>query len=114
MMERCPAELFGGAFYSRSRAYVRCMSLRPRSRPKPQPRVSKPAHDAALHFLGRPKQYPLTENERADLIQVVEGFTSPHNHDAARRGIEWMREHYRRLGQTRSDPRGQGTATARP
>jgi hypothetical protein len=47
-----------------------------------------------LHFLARPKQYPLTDAERADLVQVVEGFTSPHDHDAARRGIEWMREHY--------------------
>jgi hypothetical protein len=68
--------------------------------PKPKPRVSKPAHDAALHFLARPKQYPLTAAERADLVQVVEGFTSPHDREAARRGIEWMRERYRRLGQT--------------
>ena len=50
--------------------------------------------------LARPKQYPLTDAERADLIQVVEGYTSPHDHDAARRGIEWMREHHRQLGQT--------------
>ena len=75
------------------------MVLRTRTRPKPQPRVSKFAHDAAPHFLARPKQYPLSESERTDLIQVVEGFTSPHDRDAARRGIEWMREHYRWLGQ---------------
>ena len=62
------------------------------------PRVSKFAHDAALHFLARPKQYRLSDAERADLIQVVEGFTSSHDHEAARRGIEWMREHYRLLG----------------
>jgi hypothetical protein len=68
------------------------MSPRPRTRPKPKPRVSKPAHDAALHFLARPKQYPLTDAERADLVQVVEGFTSPRGHDAARCGIDWMRE----------------------
>jgi hypothetical protein len=42
----------------------------------------KPAHDAALHFLARPKQYPLTDAERADLIQVVEGYTSPHDSEA--------------------------------
>ena len=30
---------------------------------------------------------------RFSLTQVVEGYTSPHDHDAARRGIEWMREH---------------------
>jgi len=65
---------------------------RPRTRPKPKPRVGKPARDAAFHFLARPKQYPLTDAERAALIQVVD--------DAARRGIEWMREHSRRLGQT--------------
>jgi hypothetical protein len=75
------------------------MVLRMRTSPKPQPRVTKFAHDTALHFLARPKQCPLTDAERADLIQVAEGYTSPHDHDAARRGIEWMREHYRRLGQ---------------
>jgi hypothetical protein len=53
------------------------MVLRLRTRPKPQSRVSKPAHDAALHFLARPKQYALTEAERVDLIQVVEGYTNP-------------------------------------
>ena len=89
-----------GLFYPNGPYIPRVMSVRPRTRPKPQPRVSKPAHDAALHFLARPKQYPLTEAERADLTQVVEGFTSPHDHAAARRGIDWMREHYRRLGQT--------------
>jgi hypothetical protein len=52
------------------------MVLRPRIRPKPKPRVGKPAHDAALHFLARPKQYPLTEAERADLM--VDGSTGPH------------------------------------
>jgi hypothetical protein len=69
------------------------MVLRTRTRPK------QFAHDAALHFLARPKHYPLTDAERADLIQVAEGYTSPHDHNAARRGVEWMREHYRRLGQ---------------
>jgi hypothetical protein len=37
------------------------MVLRPLTRPKLKPRVGKPAYDAALHFLARPKQYPLTE-----------------------------------------------------
>jgi hypothetical protein len=71
------------------------MVLRPR--PKAQPRTSVSAHNAALHFLARPKQYALSDAERADLIQVVEGFTGPHDDEAARRCIEWMREHYRRL-----------------
>ena len=75
---------------------TQCMSL-PRWH-HPLRRGAFLRHDVALHFLARPKQYPLSESERTDLIQVVEGFTSPHDHDAARRGIEWMREHYRRLG----------------
>jgi hypothetical protein len=75
------------------------MVLRTRTRPKPQPRVSKFAHDAALHFPRATEAVPLSESERADLIQVVEGFTSPHDREAARRGIEWMREHYRRQGE---------------
>jgi hypothetical protein len=32
------------------------MVLRPRIRLKTKPRVSKPAYDAALHFLARPKR----------------------------------------------------------
>ena len=69
------------------------MSPRPRTRPKPKPRISKPAHDTALHLLARPKQYRLTDGERADLTQVVEGHTGPHDDDAARRrGIELMCE----------------------
>lgn len=91
--------LRGGFFFARSIPIIGAMSLRPRPRRKPQSRTSVSAYNAALHFLARPKQYPLTEAERADLIQVVEGFTGPHDHEAARRGIEWMREHYRRLGQ---------------
>jgi hypothetical protein len=99
-MKLAPRALLSrGFFFARSIAISRAMSPRPRPRPKPKPRVSKPAHDAALHFLARPKQYPLSESERTDLIQVVEGFTSPHDREAARRGIEWMREHHRRLGQ---------------
>ena len=50
-----------------------CMVLHPRTRPKPKPRISKAAHDAALHCLARPKQYRLSDAERANLIQVVEG-----------------------------------------
>src|SRR5215471_1041607 len=64
-----------GAFLCPFDRYFLGMSPRPRTRPKPKPRVSKPAHDATLHFLARPKQYPLTDAERADLIQVVEGYT---------------------------------------
>ena len=74
------------------------MVLRARTRPKPQPRVSKFAHDAALHFLARPKQYRLSDAERVDLIRLSRAIRA-HMTTAARRGIEWMGEHYRRLGQ---------------
>ena len=74
-----------GLFYPNGPYIPRVMSVRPRTRPKPQPRVSKFAHDAALHFLARPKQYPLTDAERADLIQVAEVRLSRASH--ARRMI---------------------------
>ena len=45
-----------------------------------------------LEIEARPKQYRLTDGERADLTQVVEGHTGPHDDDAARRGIELMCE----------------------
>jgi hypothetical protein len=53
------------------------MVLRSRPRRKPQPQTTVAAHNAALHFLARPKQYPLNEAEWADLIQVVEGLHQP-------------------------------------
>jgi hypothetical protein len=61
------------------------MSLRPRSRRKPQSRTSVTAYNAALHFLARPKQYRLSDAERADPIQVVEGYTSPYDHGGSAR-----------------------------
>jgi hypothetical protein len=43
---------------------------------KPKPiEVSKFAHDAALHFLARPKAYGLTDAVGRDLTEVVEGYT---------------------------------------
>ena len=53
------------------------MVSRPRTRPKPKPRVSKGAPDAALHFLARHAEYRLTEAERTELIQVVEELHEP-------------------------------------
>jgi hypothetical protein len=89
-----------GLSFGRGFAISGHMVLRSRPRRKAQPRTSLSAHNAALHFLARPKQYPLTEAERADLIQVVEGFTGPHDHEAARRGVEWMRPHLWPAGAT--------------
>jgi hypothetical protein len=62
---------------------------------RPDSSANTPSY-SALHFLARLKRYPLTEAERADLIQSIEGCTSPHDHAAARRGIERMCEHYLR------------------
>jgi hypothetical protein len=50
-------------------------------------------NEAALHFLARPKQYPLTEAERADLIRVVEGDTSPRDREAPGAGSSGRAEH---------------------
>jgi hypothetical protein len=66
----------------------------------PSSRISKLAHDAALHFLARPKAYGLTDAVGHDLTEVVEGYTGKCDEAAARRGMEWMREHYRRKGET--------------
>ena len=74
-----------------SARYVRDMTRR-----KPQFRTSVSAFIAALPRAA--EAVSADRAERADLIQVVEGFTSPHDSEAARREIEWMREHYRRLG----------------
>jgi hypothetical protein len=62
--------------------------------------ISKVAHDAALHFLAQPKKYGLTDAVGRDLTEVVEGYTGRCDETAARRGTEWMREHYRRKGET--------------
>jgi hypothetical protein len=62
--------------------------------------ISKVAHDAALHFLAQPKKYGLTDAVGRDLTEVVEGYTGRCDETAARRGMEWMREHYRRKGET--------------
>jgi hypothetical protein len=44
------------------------MVLRFRPRRKPQSRASVSAYNAVLHLLARPKQYLLTDAERADLF----------------------------------------------
>jgi hypothetical protein len=62
-------------------------------------KISKLAAVAAVHFLAQPKKYRLTDAVRKDLIEVVEGHTGGCDETAARRGMEWMREHYRRKGE---------------
>jgi hypothetical protein len=62
--------------------------------------ISKLANDAALHFLARRREYDFSDEVRQHLIQVVLGFTGRCDETAARRGMEWMREHYRAKGET--------------
>jgi hypothetical protein len=60
--------------------------------------VSKFAHDQALHYLARRREYGYSDLVRAQLIQVVLGFTGCCDEDAARDGMEWMRDQARRKG----------------
>src|SRR6516162_7278536 len=43
-------------------------------------------------FAGVAEAVSTDGSERADLIESIEGYTVPHDHETARRGIEWMRE----------------------
>jgi hypothetical protein len=61
--------------------------------------VSRFAHNRALHYLARQHEYRLSDLLRQQLTQVVEGFFGPCDEEAARRGIEWMREQYRVKGE---------------
>jgi hypothetical protein len=69
--------------------------------------ISKVAHDAALHFLAQPKKYGLTDAVGRDLTEVVEGYTGRCDETAARRGMEWMREHTARRARHRAFETGQ-------
>jgi hypothetical protein len=62
--------------------------------------VSRFAHNQALHYLARPQQYRLSDLVRQQLTQVVEGYTGRCDEDAARRGIDWMRNQVRARGET--------------
>jgi hypothetical protein len=60
--------------------------------------VPLPARNRALHYLA--ENYRLTDKLRHQLTEVVNGYISRCDEDAARAGIEWMRERYREAGQT--------------
>ena len=66
-----------------------------RADPRPRPRfyVSKFAHDLALPYLACRDVSPTI---RKQLREVVEGYTGRCDEAAARAGIEWMRDRYRR------------------
>ena len=56
------------------------------------------ARNRALHYLA--DDYRLSDELRYRLAQVVEGYIGGCDEEAARAGIEWMRERYRAIGQT--------------
>ena len=57
------------------------------------------AHDEALHYLARARQYSLDEEECAQLVQVVLGHVGRCDEAKARAGLEWMRNMARRKGE---------------
>jgi hypothetical protein len=62
--------------------------------------VSLFARNRALDYLAYSHKHRLSDDLRYQLTQVVEGYTGRCDEDAARAGIEWMRERYRDDGQT--------------
>jgi hypothetical protein len=61
--------------------------------------VSLFARNRALDYLAN-RRRTLSEKLRYQLTQVVEGYIGRCDEDAARTGIEWMRERYCAVGQT--------------
>jgi len=55
------------------------------------------ARNRALHYLANEK---LSDELRYRLTQVVHGYIGDCDEDAARVGMGWMRERYRKLGRT--------------
>jgi hypothetical protein len=66
-------------------------------RPAYQP--SKFAHEKALHYLARLRQYRLSDHVRHDLTEVVRTHVGNGDGAAARRGVEWMRDQARVRGE---------------
>ena len=61
--------------------------------------VPLPARNRALDYLAN-RRHTLSDDLRYQLTQVVKGYIGRCDEDAARAGIEWMRERYREAGQT--------------
>ena len=59
--------------------------------------ITKPMHDAAMHFHGRAAQYGITPSDMADIDQVANGYMGACDEIAAYRGIEKMRAIYKTL-----------------
>ena len=58
------------------------------------------ARNSAVHYLAG--DYKLSDKLRYQLTQVVHGYTGGCDKDAARKGLEWMRERYRERGQVQT------------
>jgi hypothetical protein len=61
--------------------------------------VSKWAHDDALHYLTRAREYQLDDTKRRQLTEVVHGYTDQCDETSAHAGIEWMRDQARHRGE---------------
>ena len=61
--------------------------------------VPLPARNRALDYLAH-RRHTLSDDLRYQLTEVVNGYIGRCDEDAARAGIEWMRERYRAAGQT--------------
>jgi hypothetical protein len=57
------------------------------------------ARNSALYYLAG-DDYRLSDDLRYQLTQVVHGYTGRSDEDAARKGLEWMRQRNRESGQT--------------
>jgi hypothetical protein len=60
--------------------------------------VSLFARNRALDYLAH--EHRLSDDLRHQLTEVINGYIGRCDDDAARAGIEWMREQYRAVGQT--------------
>jgi hypothetical protein len=57
------------------------------------------ARNRALDYLGN-RRHTLSEDLRYQLTEVVNGYIGRCDEDAARAGMDWMRQRDRELGQT--------------
>ena len=58
------------------------------------------AHDRALYYLARRNEFNLSPVVRKQLTEVVLGYIGLCDEEAARAGIEWMRDKSRARGET--------------
>lgn len=66
----------------------------------PHYRASLAAHNRALYYLARAIEFRLSADVIRDLTATVESHIGEDDDDAARRGVEWMRDQFREAGET--------------